>query len=198
MKTILIVITAILVFSFSVSAQTPSKPFSIYGYGGLTMVSGPQVFKDYHKLGMNFGAGIGFKAIPVIEIVLKGEYHPISKDWDYINESGISGGKIKIWAFGADARISSPSLVLPIKPFGFAGFGWAKLKQDDISIDPLIDLLPFPTGAFIDEQTKPYFNVGGGIEFGSGVKMFLQAKYMYIKTEGDDLKLIPVSFGVKF
>jgi opacity protein-like surface antigen len=198
MKTFLIFLTAILILSLSVSAQVPSKPFSIYANGGLSMVSGPEVFKDFHKLGFNLGAGIGFKAIPVVEIVLKGEYHSISKDWEFIDVlDGVSGGKVKFYSFGADARISSPSLVLPIKPFGFAGLGFAKLKQDEIVIDPLFDLGGTVIPAY-EDKTKMYFNLGGGIEFGTGVKMFLQAKYMMIKTDGDDISFIPVSFGVKF
>lgn len=197
MKTIFTLIIVLLIMSLTVSAQAPSKPFNVYLNGGLSMVTGPQDFKDYHKVGLNFGAGIGFKAIPVIEIVLKGEYNLISKDWDFVaGLEGISGGKVKILTFGADAKISSPSLILPIKPYGFAGFGFANLKEDEIVIDPLIDIaIIIP---MYKDQTKTYFNVGGGIEFGTGIKMFLQAKYMYIKTDGDDLKFIPVSFGIKF
>jgi opacity protein-like surface antigen len=198
MKIFFILLTAVLMLSFSVSAQTPSKPFSVYANGGLTMVSSPEEFKDFHKLGFNFGAGIGFKAVPMIELVLKGEYHPISKDWEFVDDlDGISGGKVKIITFGVDARISSPSLILPIKPFGFAGFGLAKLKQDAIVIDPLVDLGNIIIPEY-ENQNKTYFNIGGGIEFGTGIKMFLQAKYMYIKTDGEDLKFIPVSFGIKF
>ena len=49
MKTFLIFLTAILILSLSVSAQVPSKPFSVYLNGGVTMVSGPEEFKDFHK-----------------------------------------------------------------------------------------------------------------------------------------------------
>jgi len=197
MKTFFTLIIVLSVLSLTISAQVPSKPFSVYLNGGLSMVTGPQDFKDYHKIGFNLGAGVGFKAIPVIEIVLKSEYHSISKDWDFVSGfDGISGGKVKILTFGADARISSPSLILPIKPYGFAGFGFANLKQDEIVIDPLVEIaIIIPE---YEDQTKTYFNLGGGIEFGTGIKMFLQAKYMIIKTDGDDINFIPVSFGIKF
>ena len=200
MKKILFTLIIVCAVASISSAQVPGKPFSLYLDAGLNVTTAPQSFKDYHKLGYHAEGGIGFKAFPMIQIVGKLGFYTVAKDWNFI--PGLSdildGGNIKIMTFGFDARASIGAPLVPIKPFGFIGGGWAKVAENDITFSGTGSIGDYYTG-MMEDQTKFYYNFGGGLEFGSGpLAFFIQAKYMSIATDGESIKYIPVSFGIKF
>lgn len=186
----------------STSAQVPgvpSKPFNLYLDAGLNSTSAPDAFKDYHKLGYHTEGGIGFKAFPFIQVVGKVGFYTIAKDWNFIQGLSdiLDGGNVKIMTFGLDARASIGAPAVPIKPFALVGVGLAKISEDDITTT-IGDVSDHYTGGLAD-QTKFYYNIGGGLEFGGGLfSFFIQARYVSIATEGESIKYIPVSLGIKF
>ena len=212
-KLSLILIVLLFGIVAATSAQVPgvpSKPFSVYLDAGLNATSSPTWFKDYHKLGYHAEAGIGFKAFPFIEIVGKAGIQVMAKDWSLIPNSPLDGGNVKILTFGLDARASVGAPLAPIKPFVLAGIGLAKISEDDItSSDILYSEIPSIYNNQLADKTKLYYNIGGGIEFGGGpIKFFIQARYMGFKVErintpnageeDNNIKYIPISFGIKF
>ncbi len=183
----------------STSAQVPGKPFTLYLDAGLNSVSAPDTFKDLHKLGYHFEGGLGFKVFPFVQVVGKVGLNTIAKDWNLtpILSDALSGGNIKIMTFGLDARAAIGAPLAPIKPFAFIGGGYAKLTEDDITITTGV-LGDYNISA-MDDQTKFYYNIGAGLEFGGGpFSFFLQARYTSIATDGESIKYIPVSLGIKF
>lgn len=202
MKKLLLTLAVMIAFAACASAQVPSKPFNVYAGGGLTFPTGPEGFNDLHKLGYNLGGGIGFNAMPMIQLIGKVEFHSISKDWDFFPEYSdvISGGKFQIWMYGIDARLAPKLPAVPIKPFALAGIGFARLSQTDI-VTPLETAELETLGIFAYEpETKFYFNIGGGVDFQPFpmLTMFLQARYVSIKQDDENLVMIPVTLGVKF
>jgi hypothetical protein len=196
MRLFLISFIFVILLGSMVSAQVPSKPFTAYLQGGLTTVSSPELFKDLHKLGYHVTGGVGFSAAPMFQVVGKLGYHAMSKDWIIPEGETISGGKVKVITYGLDARFSPTTMVTPIKPYAYGGLGFAKISEGDIESS----FLPIVPLSAVQEQTKFYFNAGAGVEFSAGpvIKMFLEAQYLNIKTDGDNLVMIPLSLGVKF
>ncbi len=192
----------------STSAQipgVPSKPFSIYLDAGVNATSSPTWFKDYHKLGYHAEGGIGFKAFPFIEIVGKAGIHVMAKDWSFIPNSPLGGGKVNILTFGLDARASVGAPLAPVKPFVLAGIGLAKISEADITYGEI----SLPYNNQLSDKTKLYYNFGAGVEFGGGpIKFFIQARYMGFKVEriytpvageeDNNIRYIPISLGIKF
>lgn len=194
MKKVLLVGGILILFALCVSAQVPSKPFSIYAGGGLSLPSAPQKFKDGHKTGFHGLAGIGVNAAPFIQMVGKVEYQSFSKDWGELYPGvNVSGGKRELWMYGADLRFGVNVPAAPIKPFLLGGIGWAYISERDIPSAAGFSYLT-PKNA-----TEFYFNIGGGIELKGGpfFGLFLQGRYINIKAEGDNLVLIPVTLGIK-
>lgn len=200
MKKIILLTIGVFFIASAVFAQAPSKPFSIYVDGGVNMVTSPQWFKDYHKLGYHFEGGLGIKALPFIQVVGRVGIHRIVKDWTFVQglSDVLDGGNVKIMTFGLDAKATLGAPMVPIKPYGLAGIGFAKVSEDDITftgVGSIADYYPYQ----IPDQTKFYYNVGAGLELGSGpFNFFFQAKYVSISLEGGSIKYIPVSFGIKF
>ena len=161
MKKALLLLTLILIFTVSGSAQS-LMPFSVYGAGGLTIPSGPELFKDTYKANLHGMLGVGLKFFPSMQIIPKVEIHTLGFDG---YESLTNEPSLKIMLFGAEARLKAGAPGMPVRPFVLGGAGFAKLTADD------------PTGpaaivqGFNDvfgDQTKFYYEVGGGMEFGAG------------------------------
>jgi len=196
MRISLIIIIFVLFTGAIVSAQVPVKPFTAYLQGGLTTINSPEIFNDSHKTGFNISGGVGFSIAPMFQVVGKLGYHAMSKDWVIPEGETITGGKVKVVTYGLDMRFSPATLVMPIKPYAYGGLGFAKISESDIESS----FIPFASLSAIQNQTKFYYNAGAGIEFSAGpvLKMYLEAQLLNIKTESDDLRLIPISLGIKF
>lgn len=196
MRKFLIIAFFVLFFGITAIAQVPAKPFTAYLQGGLTSINSPESFNDLHKTGFNLAGGVGFSVAPMFQVVGKLSYHAMSKDWVIPEGETITGGKVKVVTCGMDMRFSPATLVMPIKPYAYGGLGFAKISESDIESS----FIPIASLSAIQNQTKFYYNAGAGIEFSAGpvLKMYLEAQYLNIKTEVNDLRLIPISLGIKF
>ena len=199
MKKAIITLVAVLVIAVGAQAQMPSSPFSFYVGGALSLPSGPDAFKDAYKNGFHGFAGVGYSFIPKLQFVGKAEINSFSFDFDQYATPGISeGGKQQIWMFGGDARFSMGVPAAPFKPFGFVGAGLASVKTTEFSGSDLT--LATSLNSAMESMTKMYWNIGLGMEFKSGpaMSLFVQARYVNIATEGEAVKFIPISLGLKF
>jgi Outer membrane protein beta-barrel domain len=58
-----------------------------------------------------------------------------------------------------------------------------------------------PTGSSLTGNVNPYrggYNVGGGVNFGSRTKLFVEVRYHHMFTSRSPTELIPVTFGVRW
>ena len=175
-------------------AQVPPKPFDVYFGIGATFGSAPQEFTDMHKEGYHLFGGLGFNMMPMIQIVGKVEYHSFSKDFDEFFPSidDLDGGKRRILMFGVDGRIGANVPTAPVSPYLFAGIGFARVSESDLTTAVEI--------AFDQpKDTEFYLNLGGGIDFKflQVFKPFVQGRYVNIKQDGDNLVMIPITGGLK-
>ena len=195
MKKIILTTALLLVFSVSAMAQVPSKPFSIYINGGVSLPQSPDGFKDAYKMGFHGNAGLGFSVMPTMQLVGKLGYHYFGPDKSEMGDTDLDGGTFTVITYGVDLRISLGAPLVPIKPFGFGGIGMASMKVGDIT-SSVLDTSPEIS------ETKYYFNFGGGIEFKSGPLMsFIQASYTGISVDDistERIVMIPISLGIKF
>ena len=198
MKKALLVLGVLVLFAISASAQMPSKPFSLYAGGGMTMPMSPDAFKDMQKTGYHGMVGIGFNAMPALQVIGKIEYHAMAADNSIYSlmlstaENDIKGGTFTPLMFGADARYAFSLPAAPIAPFVIAGAGMARLSYSDVEW----------TGGTMsfDSESKMYWNVGGGFEFKAGpaASLFVEARYVSIATDGEATSMLPISLGIKF
>jgi opacity protein-like surface antigen len=199
MKKTMIALVALMLFAVGAQAQMPSSPVSFYVGGALSLPSAPDTFKDSYKNGFHGFAGIGLNAMPMLQFVGKAEFNSFGFNFDSYGSPGLDeGGKQQIWMFGGDARLAPGVPASPFKPFALAGIGMASVKTSDFSGSDLT--LATSVNSQLESVTKMYWNIGLGMEFKSGPAMsfFVQGRYVNITTEGDPIKFIPISLGLKF
>ncbi|MEW6049906.1 MAG: outer membrane beta-barrel protein [Candidatus Zixiibacteriota bacterium] len=191
MKKSIMIFGLVTCFAAAAFAQTPPSPFSIYAGGLMSMPNSPDGFKDSYKNGFHGFVGLGFKMVPAVQFVGKVEYHSFKFDWDQYTVPTASGGTQGIWMYGADARFAVGAPGAPVKPFALIGGGLAHVTHADFS-DPVL----FPTP---ENESKFYYNIGGGIQmhFLPAVDLFAQVRYVSIATEGEKTTMVPISVGVK-
>jgi len=190
MRRVILALSILLVFALSTSAQV-LKPFNVYVGGGVSLPMSPEVFKDNWKIGFHGTVGVGYKAAPTVQIVGKAEYHSIPFDWGDI--SGVSGFSLNALMFGVDGRFVFGAPDAPAKPLLFAGLGVANVSFSDLEG-------PGVSVPITVEETKVYFNAGGGVEFKAGptITIFIQASYVSIATSGEATGFVPITAGIKF
>lgn len=210
LKTIVIVLFATLLTA-SVSAQLPI-PIKIYGGGGLSIQHKPPVFSDWYKSGWHLTAGVGYNVIPMVELVGNFEYHSFPTDFsdnlDTLLSGSVGGGDIKAAMFGVHAKVKPSLPMIPIKPYGMAGIGMAKVTQSDFewpseTIIGTTDAWQATLG--LEDQTKFYYCFGGGILYSliPKVSLFAEARYTTIQIDGGDtafdnpLRFWAVTAGVR-
>ena len=188
-------VVLLLIFATASWSQLPSKPFNLYAGGGVSIPTSPDAFKEGWKLGLHGsgGLGINFGAIPNFQVIGKVEFHTIPFDWDKAGQPNASGGAFQILMFGADGKLAFGVLAAPMKPFILGGVGGARISFSDISNAGNTVIVDF-------SETDFYFNIGAGVEFGSGpaLKFFIMARYVNIATEGESTAFIPITAGIKF
>ncbi|MBK7143414.1 MAG: outer membrane beta-barrel protein [bacterium] len=197
MKRIFLIVAALLLLAISASAQGV-KPFTLYLGGGASLPNGD--FSNEYKMGLHATLGLGLNFGPGLQFVPKGEFHTFSADTDALMEENdylsVSGGSFNAFLVGADLKLTPPLPGAPLKPYLFGGGGWARLQPSDLDYE---NSLGEGTIVFAKEN-KFYWNVGGGLNLGSGpaFSFFLQARYLSIS--GDEVKYnaIPITLGIKF
>jgi hypothetical protein len=191
MRNVVLVFSLLFIFAPDVSGQA-SRPFDIYVGGVISPASSPSWFKDFWKDGSHFTGGIGYRALPKIQIVLKVQYHNFPYDYDRLDASGVIGSSQNLYLGGIDGRLSTNLPGTRIRPFMFAGLGVAKLTTSGHSDGWRRFTTPL-------EETRMYTNVGGGIEFKIVpiLTFFVQAGFVSISTTRGDFSFIPITAGLR-
>jgi opacity protein-like surface antigen len=185
MKKILAILTILLAFSVTATAQTPSSPIKLYATGGVSLPMSPDLFKDYYKMGFHFGGGVGYALMPNLQLIGKAEYHMFAPDVE-----DIEGGDLKLSMFGGDLKFSLGLPAAPIKPYLLGGAGFAKITVDAVE--------GFDEESY--DETKFYFNVGAGLDLVSNpaFSLFIQGRYVSVMTDDESTAMVPISAGIRF
>ena len=131
---------------------------------------------DALNSGYNVTAGLGIKP-PLAPVGLR--FEGMLNQMDF-----------KTSAFGSARLISGIANVTlsgPAIPMGYliGGIGMYNFATPDI--------------ANSSSETKVGFNVGAGLNFPlTGIGTFLEARFHLVSTEGESMKFVPITFGIKF
>lgn len=196
MRKLILMLAILLTFALAASAQV-SSPLSFYAGGALSLPNGPDGFKDAYKTGYHGWVGAGYSLAPTFQVIGKVEHNRFSFDAGTI--TGVDGGTMKIWMYGADAKFAPSVPAFPIKPFLFAGAGWASSKVDEFTGSNTLATAALNTGTN-ESVTKMYYNFGAGADLFSGpaFSVFLQGRWVSIQTDGETTNFIPISMGLRF
>lgn len=190
MQKIIIGLSLTLLLALSASAQV-SSPIKVYVGGGMSFPQTPSEFNDNFKTGWHGMAGVSMSVFPRISAMGKIVYHNFSNDLDQVD-----GGELKVTMFGVDARANLGVPTMPISPVLFGGIGFANLKQASYNIawQPEIGM-----DFTLEDQTKFYYNIGGGLEWSlmPAISAFAQATWITVSTDGDSAGLWCLTGGVK-
>jgi hypothetical protein len=204
-----VVLAVALMFILTIGANAGVKPAAYLGIG-LGMPMGPDEFKDFQKMGLNFNGGVGFEVSPMFEIVGKLAYNTFPLDDDAIIEEleaefgedltglTLDGGTLNAFEFGADVKLLIPTGGdgMAFSPYIVAGGGMTSLSYSDLTATYEGESATLP----VDESTTDFsINFGAGFTymFSAKIGMFLDARYVMIMTEGDTGTFIPFRGGIK-
>lgn len=181
MKKLFLALAMVLILCVSISAQSV-KPITFYAGGGISIPNGDfgVLYKNgYHGLG-----AVGINVAPMVQLMLKGEYHTWSSDLPGFDSD------FSTMFFGGSFRVSPSMPMSPIKPFGLAGGGLASTKSTVVILNNSIE----------GTSSNFYFEFGGGLDFKVGpmMAMFIQGRYVSINSGGGSMSYIPFTVGLKF
>jgi hypothetical protein len=162
-------LAAILFVAPALHAQTS---FSVAAGAALPMGS----TSDVVKTGYNVTAGLGIKP-PLAPLGFRAE-----AAWNEMDGKGALGTTTRLIAGIANVTLSAPAM-----PMGYliGGVGLYNISAPDV-----------PNSA---SETKAGFNVGVGLNLPlTGFSTFAEARFHLISTPGESLKLVPITFGIKF
>lgn len=174
-----IVVASLIVMVALSSAQAPSKPVNFYlGVGG----SKPTGWlNDPYDLGYHGMGKMGYRVTSKLELRGGLSYHGLPFDFP------VDGGDFYALLVGLDLRINmrnKPSNVGPILSGGVGLCAWKITQQGSGENMRWPDI----------SDTDPYFEVGLALESGRG---FVQVGYVFIATEGETTKFVPVTVGFR-
>jgi opacity protein-like surface antigen len=194
MKRTALVALALLVLGGTASAQM--SPMKLYAGLGMGLPKAADRFADNYKTGFGAMAGVGLSVFPKLEAVPKLEYFSFNNDIDLFG-----GGKISIIMFGVDGKLNLGIPTMPMKPYLLGGAGLAKFSMADLDLptNPSNLINDLADAVKLEDQTKLYYNIGGGVEwkFLVAVSIFAQGRYVQIATDGDPTTFWALNAGVK-
>ena len=128
-------------------------------------------------LGFHVGAGLELRA-PLMPVGLRfdGAY----------DRMGIEGfdAAWSIWHLTANAVLSP--MVSPLYFIGGVGFYSTDVTGDDVVVDS-------------ESETDFGFNLGAGLSLPlTGFSAFIEGRFHNVNVEGDDLRFVPIVFGIRF
>jgi hypothetical protein len=138
-------------------------------------------FGDVYKSGLNVIGSAGWhKWNSPIGVRLDVGYDRFSVKDNVLDNNGSS---VNSWSGLGEVTLKIPQ-VLAVSPYAVAGGGIYRLSG---------------SGANSTSTTKGGWNAGGGLTFGVGAaKLFLEARYVNVATEGEATKWVPISLGFQF
>ncbi|UCD16624.1 MAG: outer membrane beta-barrel protein [Candidatus Zixiibacteriota bacterium] len=204
-----LLLTIVLLAFVSSSFAQGTKP-ALYLGGGLGLNMGPDEFKDYWKMGINFGGGVGIEVTPNFEILGSVYYNNFPMDEDEMIKLveaiigvpvvglGIEGGSTRILELMVNGKFNIPTgdEASSFSPYLLGGVGFGSLSFSDVTATYEGDSETLE----IDESaTDIALNIGGGVSFEVGPKVgiFVEGRFVMVLTEGDSTTYLPVRAGVK-
>lgn len=145
------------------------------------------------NLGFHGEFGVGFIAVPHVEIVPTMAYHIFSLDKQ---GSTARGGTLSVLTVGGDLKISFGGKYQQTRPFLFAGAGLGNASVDAVTV-PAWYGSRTASGA---SETKMYFDLGAGVDIESSLTtaVNLRMKFVNVSTSGSAITYIPLSVGLRF
>jgi|WetSurMetagenome_2_1015567.scaffolds.fasta_scaffold109280_2 opacity protein-like surface antigen len=218
MKRILTVVVLLLVAGAAqsqigdpVGALAPKIRFGVHGNFTLSHLPGPQMtgsktLDDAYGTGWGGGAHIDLSFL-MFSFRLSGDYLKYTLDVDRfrsayeetfgtaVSQINIDGGGLQILSVSANGKLN----ILPIPlltPYitGGVGLAWLSLDETTTSIAGVAGRT-FPSGS---QSAKTTFNVGVGADITLGVELFVEARYVWIMTDGENSTYVPVTVGITF
>lgn len=215
MRLILTLISMLGVVGVSAAAPTgpaiPKVGFGVHGNFSLGNLPGPAMvgsaqLKDAYGPGLGGGAHLDF-GLPGLSLRLSGDYLKYSLDeerfrgsyadvfGDAVDQISIKGGGLGIMAASANAKVAVMPLPV-VRPYvtGGAGLAWLSVDETRTSIAGVPgNVFPATT-----QNGKQSYNVGAGVDLEIGIKLFVEARYVWIITDGEKSTYAPVALGVTF
>lgn len=200
-----------------VSAAAPLGPvvpkvgFGVHGNFSLGNLPGPAIdgtkfLKDAYGPGVGGGVHVDL-GLPGVSLRVSGDYLRYSLDEErvrapYVERFGgaadlisVTGGALGIMSVSANAKVAVMPLPV-VKPYftGGAGLAWLSVAETRTSIDGK----PGTTFPATTQSGKKSFNLGAGVDLQLGIKLFVEARYVWILTEGATSSYVPMALGVTF
>jgi opacity protein-like surface antigen len=112
-----------------------------------------------------------------------------------VSQLNIEGGGLRILSVSANGKLNIAPIPL-ITPYvtGGVGLAWLTLDETKTSIAGVAGRT-FPSGS---QGGKTTFNIGAGADISFGVDLFVEARYVWILTDGAKSTYVPVTVGVTF
>ena len=189
----------------------PKVGFGVQGNFKQGSLSGPAIdgtksLKDAYGPGLGGGAHLDL-GLPGLSLRLSGDYLKYSLDeerfrgsqadifGDAVDQISVKGGGLGIMSASASAKVAVMPLPV-VRPYvtGGAGLAWLSVAETRTSIAGT----PGNTFPATTQSGKQSFNVGAGADFEAGIKLFVEARYVWILTEGERSTYVPVALGVTF
>jgi opacity protein-like surface antigen len=189
----------------------PKVGFGVHGNFSLGNLPGPTIdgtksLKDAYGPGLGGGVHLDL-GLPGLALRLSGDYLKYSLDESRIRDSrpdlfplltdrtSVKGGALGILSVSANAKVAVMPLPV-VRPYVTGGVGLAWLSVAETRTfrnDELGGVFPATT-----QNGKQSFNLGAGVDLELGIKLFAEARYVWILTEGERSTYVPVAFGVTF
>jgi opacity protein-like surface antigen len=145
--------------------------------------------------------------LPGLSLRLSGDYLKYSLDeerfrgsyadvfGEAVNQISVQGGGLGILSASANAKVAVMPLPV-VRPYitGGVGLAWLSVAEARTSIAGA----PGNTFPATTQNGKKSFNLGAGADLEVGIKLFVEARYVWILTEGERSTYVPVAIGVTF
>jgi opacity protein-like surface antigen len=168
--------------------------------------SGATSLQDAYGMGIGGGLHLDINLM-VISFRLSGDYVHYALDQDKfrdafrpvfgnaVSQLSIDGGGLGIYSLTANGKMNIVPLPV-ITPYFTGGIGLAWLTRDEVKTS-----IAGAAGATTPSATQSgctSFNLGAGVDLSVGISLFVEAKYVWILTEGETSTYVPVTIGVTF
>lgn len=198
----LLTAVAVLVCATATYAAGPVG-FGVQATAANVNFEGP--LKEIYGFGFGGGAHLDINFLPIVSLRVQGDYVSFSPDRGKFaallaNSAGVpasdisvDGGRINFISANANVKVDVAPLPI-LSPYVTGGAGITSFSTSDLTVQyqgtPVAATKP-------DSQTKFSANLGIGTELDLvAVKLYLEARYTWIFTEGSTSTYIPVSLGV--
>lgn len=195
-----------LVAATATSSAQDGRPFDITVTSGVSVPTGE--FGDRYGTGFHVGVSAGYPVSQSLIVAPKIEFHNFSINEDAWIETGndagipargVDGGTRRAILAGADLRLEPSISGSRLQPFieGGLGAGFMSGSSVDYHVPGSV------VSKEIDGNTKFFWNVGVGMEFGhtENFSFLVMGRFLGIpgdETEGFDFNAVPISLGIRF